>query len=506
MGNNLLAKNTVLGHFRIHFAMAIVTTLALGTTAFLVATGQDKILKWPTFGMIVVVAYGLLGGSYAIVRRSPLAWWAKYLSVLTIFLVLFVYQVVLSHNPELFMVFFICIVLSTLYIDYGPVIFATVLVCIMETILILGWPSLYPKGNPLVSLGLRYTMFLQLGVIGAFCANVAKKLLEYSVSKEAEAVEYGSSLNLVMEVIKEESTDLSGVAENMMASFTASRVGEEQISCGIDEIARAANMQAQESQSTAEVVGQINAALGDVGRSVETVNSMSTAFQDIVEQGLDAVNGQIKLADDNMQIAQLASNTVAELDQESIAIVEIVELISGIAGQTNLLALNAAIEAARAGEQGRGFAVVAQEVRKLAEESAAAAGKIAALIGHIREKTTATVTAMDRLNHIANDQEKAVMLTQTLFNEIENGSRKIDNSVQEVSAAVEEMLASSDEVVGAVENISAASEETAASTGQIAESARTQFEAMQGIMNEAEQVRQMVVRLEQLVNQKSNNV
>ena len=61
------------------------------------------------------------------------------------------------------------------------------------------------------------------------------------------------------------------------------------------------------------------------------------------------------------------------------AIGGIVDTITAIAEQTNLLALNAAIEAARAGEQGRGFAVVAEEVRKLAEESPAAAKSISTL-------------------------------------------------------------------------------------------------------------------------------
>ncbi|HEX5438849.1 MAG TPA: methyl-accepting chemotaxis protein [Gemmatimonadaceae bacterium] len=96
------------------------------------------------------------------------------------------------------------------------------------------------------------------------------------------------------------------------------------------------------------------------------------------------------------RVAQDGVAEVSRLHEISDAVQRFGQTITALADQTSLLALNAAVEAARAGAHGRGFAVVAQEVRSLADRSAAEADGMERAVRDIRAALDRTVTFMQR--------------------------------------------------------------------------------------------------------------
>lgn len=130
--------------------------------------------------------------------------------------------------------------------------------------------------------------------------------------------------------------------------------------------------------------------VGNVGQAATTLTRAAQHIERITKTLALGANRQATA------IAEIARKIQA-LGARSDEIGQIVELLDDVAAETNILALNAAIEASRAGTQGKGFGMVADEVRKMAERSAAATKDIGAFIQNIEGTTSDATRAIEEI-------------------------------------------------------------------------------------------------------------
>jgi methyl-accepting chemotaxis protein len=197
--------------------------------------------------------------------------------------------------------------------------------------------------------------------------------------------------------------------------------------------------------------------------------------------------------------AHEAVRQIQELGRRSERIGAIVDTITGLAEQTNLLALNAAIEAARAGEQGRGFAVVAEEVRKLAEESQAAAATIGSLIGEIQAETSRAVQLVETGAERSDDGAATVAEAASAFSALREGIGDVDREAAAIAEAIARIERSAAGMAGELEQVAHAAESSSASTQQVSAAAQQTSASTQEIAASAQALSAQADRLEELI-------
>lgn len=234
----------------------------------------------------------------------------------------------------------------------------------------------------------------------------------------------------------------------------------EQVSMGSGNMAEAAQSLAEGATEQAGAVEELQATIADITANVEhTAADLQKSHADARKYADDA--------DHSREQMHAMVEAMQRISESSMKIENIISELEDIASQTNLLSLNASIEAARAGEAGKGFAVVADQIRKLAEQSAASAVSTRELIeGSIHDveegnKAVALVSetldeVIKGINDIAdtskslseNSQSQATAMAQA-----EQGVNQISEVVQSNSAMAQETSATSEELSAQAETL-----------------------------------------------------
>ncbi|MER3395509.1 MAG: hypothetical protein C4318_06695 [Acidimicrobiia bacterium] len=236
--------------------------------------------------------------------------------------------------------------------------------------------------------------------------------------------------------------------------------------------ASAVALSASESQSSSfqSTRATIDALLEKTGMVIDVAKASLDRFTEVAEvlisDGREAVDASTKGMKRIEQSVADMSARAAQLQELSTEIGKIVGLIEGIARQTNLLAFNAAIEAAHAGEAGKGFAVVAEQVRKLAERTAAAAREIQGLIVEVQEQTDLAVKVSDEGREHVRFGVTMVARAGEALNRITEAAANAASSTDEVKRLAAEQRANSAQLAHEVSMMSVASANAASAASE----------------------------------------
>jgi methyl-accepting chemotaxis protein len=227
-----------------------------------------------------------------------------------------------------------------------------------------------------------------------------------------------------------------------------------------EEIRRASGELATRTERQAANLEETSAALDEL-----TVAVRQTA--DGAREAANRVGSVSAEARQSDQIVTKAINAMSGIEQSSAEITKIIGVIDEIAFQTNLLALNAGVEAARAGESGKGFAVVAQEVRELAQRSAAAAKEIKDQIARSSAQVEQGVQLVGQTGEALKRISDQIAGANDIVSKISHSAQEQDTTLRSISSAVNQLDTATQQNAAMAEETTASAEVLANDTGDL---------------------------------------
>lgn len=243
--------------------------------------------------------------------------------------------------------------------------------------------------------------------------------------------------------------------------------------------------QSQRTHSIAAAIHELGAASQEIARNAGGASDQASEARRLTESGMQVVAETIEAMSSLSGKIRTSCGNIESLNEKTVDIGRILEVIQGISEQTNLLALNAAIEAARAGEAGRGFAVVADEVRSLAYRTQTSAKEIHTMIEALQRGADDAVLTMGESERHSN--EGVIIANQA-------GERlgSVAWRISEIDGINHSVAAATEEQTSVIESLNIDIAEINSLNHQGTDNLRSTLQACDDLERQASQLKQLV--------------
>lgn len=289
------------------------------------------------------------------------------------------------------------------------------------------------------------------------------------------------SLARVVDVATRTADDVAHSAGELASASQQVSDTANQVSQAVTQVSEGAGAQVEQIRVVTRSLESIREGADGVAAGAEEVQALAASIHGEATSKRTQLAQTLSILLDVRTIVRQAADEVRGLNATVGDINKFVVSVGRIADQTNLLSLNAAIEAARAGASGRGFGVVADEIRKLADQSRAAADDVVALTGSVTSRVARTYATMERgesgvgelerVSHEIDEALEAILVSAERTRVAADGvARTADDNVRVVQSATDSLTLVARTAEGHAATalqVSASSEEQSAACGQM---------------------------------------
>ncbi len=316
--------------------------------------------------------------------------------------------------------------------------------------------------------------------------------MNLSIQKVAENTDVLSNLSEESSsAIVEMAAAIDEIAKSSMAlsnSVEANSTSIIQMSSSVKQISENVKVLASSADDTSSSMVEMDAAVKQIRSNIYETVELSKKVTEEAAKGGNSVkltmDGIARIKDSSQQVFMV----IHSLRERTQDIGKILSVIDEVAEQTNLLALNAAIIAAQAGEHGKGFAVVAQEIKELAERTAASTQEIHQIINAVQIEAR---NAVEVMNIGSKSVEEGVQLSK----DAEMALSKILESSARSTERIREIAKAADEQTRGVIQVTEAMRKINDMAHQIAVTSQEQSKETEQIIQTTEYMRQIAKKV-----------